>query len=107
MYVALRTTWLLSTLGDEVRLGIVRWLLSAGSASEKEIAFRFSLKQPAASKHLAELTRVGLLHRERQRGPFRIAHPDETEAMLRAARELSRVLVDQDRADEESFWEAP
>ena len=54
-------------LGDESRLRILRTLLDAEAPlAQRQVAEAAGLSQPNASKHLLHLTRVGLIHRERQ-----------------------------------------
>lgn len=102
--MALRTSTLLATLGQEGALDVVLLLLSRSAGSEVGVVAEIiNLPQSTVTRRLQELEAAGLVDHERRGQPYRLREPGRVSALLRDASELSGALLELDGDAEEAF----
>jgi DNA-binding IclR family transcriptional regulator len=91
----------LEALGNHDRLRVVLALL-AHPMTEKEVRLGLAMEQTAATRALTHLRLVGLVTRDRPRGPYSLTLPRPTRALLRHAAELAdQIRTRQDESERE------
>jgi len=99
-----QTDLLFEALQYPERLVILAVLLQSES-TELELRLKLELDQTVANRALREMRLVGLLRRDRPKGPNRVAFPAATRAFLLAANTLALKIDEQRRRADEEFRE--
>ena|SRR6266511_2025031 len=97
-----QTDVLFDALQYPERLVILAELLQ-NEATELELRLKLELDQTVANRALREMRLVGLLSRDRPKGPNRVAFPAATRAFLLTANTLALKIDEQRRRGDERF----
>ncbi len=71
--------------------------------SVEQLAARTGVASATASRRLDDLALVGLVSRERPRGPYTVTCPEPMRRFLEAASDLAKATLDERRKSEEQF----
>jgi DNA-binding IclR family transcriptional regulator len=88
----------LKAVADQSCVDVLRILLR-GPATQKHLLEVLGLNSGTLSRRMAELETLGLVDRDRRRGPYRLAFGEQTRALIQAAADLGRFGA-RKRADE-------
>lgn len=84
---------ILKALGHPVRIRILQLLLEGGPATQDELRSRVEALEGTMSKQLRPLLLEDIVEKDSYYGRCRVAHPDETLDILRAASRLNELVA--------------